>query len=42
MRLMGSPGVFFAEGYHLIVKADILKRPLDDHDVVYLSGICLP
>ena len=42
MRLMGSPGVFFAEGNNLIVEADVLRGPLDDHDVVHLPCICLP
>ena len=40
MRLMGAPGVFFAEGYHLIVEAGILWGSLDDHDIVHLSHIC--
>jgi hypothetical protein len=40
MRLVGAPGVFFAEGYHLIVEAGILRGFLDDHDIVYLSRIC--
>ena len=42
MQLMGSPGVFFTKRYYLIIKADVLRRPLDDHGIVYLSCICLP
>ena len=42
MWLMGSPGVFFIERYFLIIKANVLGWPLDDHDIVYLSCICLP
>ena len=40
MWLVGAPGVFFAEGYHLIVEACILWGSLDDHDIVDLSRIC--
>ena len=40
MRLMGALGVFFAEGYHLIVEVCILWGSLDDHDIVHLSCIC--
>ena len=42
MRLMGSPDVFFTERDYLIVKANVLRWPLDDHDIVYLSCVGSP
>ena len=42
MWLMGAPGIFFVEGYHLIVKSGILWGSLDDHDIVHLLCIRLP
>ena len=42
MWLMGSLGVFFIERDYLIVEANVLRWPLDDHDIVYLSCVCFP
>ena len=42
MWLMGAPGVLFAEGYNLIIEANVLRWLLDDHNVVHLSCICFP